>query len=96
MNSHNDQTLGDAIKAFLQTYHLDDKLNETKLIQSWEKVVGNMVARHTKSLAVRNKILFVRLDSPALRNELSYRREKLIAALNNEVNAAVIEDIVFN
>lgn len=96
MNSHNDQSLGDAIRAFLQAYHLDDKLNETRLIQSWEKVVGNMVGRHTKGLAIRHRVLFVSLDSSALRNELSYRREKLVAALNKEADSAVIEDIVFN
>lgn len=54
-----------------------------------------MVARHTKDLHVRNKILFVKIDSPALRNELSYAREKIVKSLNDEVNAEVIEDVVF-
>jgi hypothetical protein len=54
-----------------------------------------MVAMHTKDLYIRNKVLFVRIDSPALRNELSYTREKIVKSLNNEVNAEVIEDVVF-
>lgn len=95
VNNQNDQSLGDAIREFLQTYHLDEKLNETKLIKSWEKTVGIMIAKHTKGLRIRNKVLFVKLDSPALRNELSYSREKLINALNKEAEASVIEDIVF-
>jgi predicted nucleic acid-binding Zn ribbon protein len=90
-----DQSLGSAIKEFLHAYRLEEKFNETRLLHSWEKVVGKMVSVHTKDLHIRNKILFVRIDSPALRNELSYTREKIVKLLNEEANSEVIEDIVF-
>jgi hypothetical protein len=54
-----------------------------------------MVSMHTKDLHIRNKVLFVRIDSPALRNELSYARETIVKSLNDEAGAEVIEDIVF-
>jgi hypothetical protein len=91
----NDRSLGEAIKEFLHSYRLEDKLNETRLIQSWEKVVGALVSKHTQGLYIKNKILFVRIDSSALRNELSYSREKIIRELNQEATTKVIEDIVF-
>jgi predicted nucleic acid-binding Zn ribbon protein len=92
----NDQSLGAAIKEFLQAYRLEERMNQTKLIHSWEKVVGKMIANHTHDLSIRNKILFVHIDSPALRNELSYQKGKIMDSLNSEVNAKVIDDIVFN
>ena len=95
MKYSNDQSLGSAIKEFLHAYRLEEKFNQTKLLHSWEKVVGKMVAMHTKDLYIRNKILFVGIDSSALRNELSYAREKIVKSLNEEVNEEVIEDIVF-
>jgi len=91
----NNQSLGSAIKEFLQAYRLEEKFNQTKLIHSWEKVVGKMVANHTKDLHIRNKVLFVKIDSAALRNELNYARETIIKSLNEEVHADVIEDVVF-
>jgi predicted nucleic acid-binding Zn ribbon protein len=91
----NDQSIGSAIKEFLRAYHLEEKYNQTQLVHSWENVVGKMVAKHTKEIFVRNKTLFVRIDSSALRNELCYSREKIMKSLNNEVNAEVIDDIVF-
>ena len=91
----NDQSLGDAIREFLHSYRLEDKLNETRLIQSWEKVVGAMVSKHTQGLYIKNRILFARIDSSALRNELSYSREKIIRDLNQEASSDIIEDIVF-
>ena len=95
MKHYNDQSLGSAIKEFLHAYRLEEKFNQTKLIHSWEKIVGKMVAMHTRDLHIRNKVLFVRIDSPALRNELSYAREKIMKALKDEVNTEIIEDIVF-
>jgi hypothetical protein len=53
-----------------------------------------MVAKHTSGLYIRNHILFVKVDSAALRQELSFSRSKLVAALNDEVKSSVIEDIV--
>jgi predicted nucleic acid-binding Zn ribbon protein len=91
----NDRPLGEVIGEFLKSFRLEDKLNETRLIKSWEKVVGILVAKHTKNLYIKNRILFVQIDSSALRNELSYSREKLIRELNREVSADIIEDIVF-
>jgi predicted nucleic acid-binding Zn ribbon protein len=90
----NEYTLRSAIEEFLKTFRLEDKLNESGVIQSWEKVVGEMVARHTKKLSIRNKILFVSVDSSALRNELLFSKETIIASLNHEAGHPVIEDMV--
>lgn len=89
-----EQPLKLAIEAFLKTYHLEDKLSETKLLHSWDKVVGSMVARHTQRIYIRNKKLFVKLDSDALRNELFYMKEKIILSLNKDAGRFVIEEIV--
>jgi predicted nucleic acid-binding Zn ribbon protein len=94
MSRSNDQSLGDAIGEFLHHYNLEDKLNETKLIQSWGKIVGPVVEKHTQGLYIRNRILFVKIESAALRQELSFSRSKIVMALNNEVKSNVIEDIV--
>jgi predicted nucleic acid-binding Zn ribbon protein len=94
MPRSNDQSLGDAIREFLHSYSLEDKLNETRVIQSWGKIVGPMVEKHTHGLYIRNRILFVKVDSAALRQELSFSRSKIVTALNDEAKANIIEDIV--
>jgi len=91
----NEQSLGDVIRAFLKQHRLEKKLDETKLIHSWEKIVGDMIARHTRNIYIRNRILFVKLDSPALANELSYARAKIVKSLNKEAGKELIEDVKF-
>jgi predicted nucleic acid-binding Zn ribbon protein len=70
-------------------------LNELKIVHSWEKVVGEMIARHTIDLYIRNGKLFVKVDSPALKNELTYSSSMIIENLNNEAGSKVIEEIIF-
>ena len=95
MKKSNDQTLKEVINELLESYKLSDKLKEVRLIDSWEKVVGKLINKHTKNLYIKKKVLFVKLDSAALRNELSYARQKIIKALNKEAKEEVIDDIVF-
>jgi len=88
--------LRSAIEEFLKTFRLQDKLYETRVLHSWEKIVGTIVAKHTLKLSIRKKILYVKVDSAALRSELMFAREKIISGLNQEAGTSVIEDIVFN
>jgi predicted nucleic acid-binding Zn ribbon protein len=96
MRRSNEKPLKAAIEEFLDKFHLRDKLNQAKIIQAWEKVVGGMVAKNTSQLHVRNKVLYVKVNSAALRNELLFARNKIIDDLNKEAGTKVIEDIVLN
>jgi predicted nucleic acid-binding Zn ribbon protein len=91
----NQQTIGEAIGELLDRYHLRDRMNEAKVIESWEKVVGAMVAKRTDRLRITKRVLYVRVSSAPLKNELIFARTKLIKALNKEAGAPVIDDIVF-
>ena len=95
MRSTNELTLKEAILKLLKTYRLQDGINETKLINSWDKVVGKMITNHTEDVYIKNRKLFIKLDSPALKHELSFAKKKLVKSLNNSVKQQVIEDIVF-
>ncbi|MBI4929211.1 MAG: DUF721 domain-containing protein [Bacteroidetes bacterium] len=93
--SSNEQPLKDAIGSFLKSSRLSGKLAEQKIIDGWEKHMGKMIAKHTKEISIRNKKLYLHLDSAPLKQELFYSREKLIKILNEEAGEEVILDIVF-
>lgn len=90
----NEQTLGEVVKAMIESFRIGGKLQEASLISSWESVVGQMIAKHTVHLRIHKKVLYVEVDSAALRNELTYAREKLKKALNRKVKDNVIEEVV--
>jgi len=92
----NEMSLKEAIEHLLNAYGMKDRINQSKLINSWETVVGSMVQRHTLDIYIKRKILYVKVDSAALRNELSYAKEGLVKNLNKYAGADVIKEIVLS
>lgn len=91
----NEQSLGEVIKQLISDFKLDKKLNEARVIDSWEKIVGTMIAKHTRQLRIVNRTLYVEVDSAALRNELSYAREKIRKKLNKIAGEELLTEVVF-
>ena len=88
--------LGDLIKEFYEQHRGADYLDEVKVINSWPKVVGPFIASHTIDLFIKNHVLFVRVDSDALRNELNYSKSLLMKNLNELVGKVIVTEIVLN
>lgn len=95
MRKTNEQSLGEVIRDLLDEYKLHDGLSETRLIAAWESVVGRMIARHTERLFIRDKVLFVKTNSPPMKQELLYSKSKIIEALNKKAGSEVINNINF-
>ena len=79
----------------LRAQGLETPLLQKRLVESWPQVAGAAIARYTTSVAIANQTLFVRLSSPALRADLSMRRQEFVRLLNHHVGAQVIADIRF-
>ena len=91
----NNQSIRDVIEELINTYRISDKLNQARVIGLWDSVVGKMIARDTTHLYIKHRTLYVKLNSPALSEELGFARTKLIKSLNKAAGAEVIEDIAF-
>jgi hypothetical protein len=90
----NEYTLKQAIEELMNTYRLQGKINEVKLLNSWEKVMGPAIAKYTRNLRIEGRVLYIELNSAPLREELSYAKSKMVKLLNDEAGGQVIDDIV--
>ncbi len=95
MKKDNGQSLKEAINELINTYHLKENLNKTKLTGSWDKIVGKMIAKHTLSLYIKKDTLHVKLDSSVLREELSYAKQEIIDKVNEEIGEDYIKKVIF-
>ena len=89
----NQQSLKEVINELINAYRLREGLNEVRVNEQWEKVMGKVIASKTTSLALRNSILTVRLNSSVLRQELLYKREEILQALNIALETEAIKEI---
>jgi predicted nucleic acid-binding Zn ribbon protein len=88
--------LGDLIKEFYELHRGADYLDEVKVINAWPKVVGPFIASHTIDTSIKNGVLYVRVDSDALRSELGYSKSLLIKNLNDMVGKEMVTEIILH
>ncbi|MBO7111055.1 MAG: DUF721 domain-containing protein [Bacteroidaceae bacterium] len=94
MKKTDSEQVGGVIMQYLRDMGLETPLNEHRLIQAWDKVLGPSVSRYTRELRIYNQVLYVTISSAALRNELMMRRTELVSRLNAEAGAQVITQII--
>jgi len=87
-------TLAEAIKDFVNEMGLNEKLDETSLIASWEEIVGKAISSRTSKIYIKDQILHVHLNSSVVRNELQMLKEALKNKLNEKAGKRLIKDIV--
>ena len=94
MQSNNDHNLKELIEKLIKSYRWTDKLDAVDVSSTWEDVVGGIFAKHTTNLFVKNRVLYVKLDSSVLRNELHMARTKIKDRINKKLGKKVIDEIV--
>jgi predicted nucleic acid-binding Zn ribbon protein len=88
------QSMGDAIRNMLNSYKLTSKFDETTLINSWERIAGKPIAKRTKKIYIRDKILFVELDSPSMKHDFSLHKGQVLEMFKKEFGSGIIADII--
>lgn len=96
MFKQREQAIRDVILRYLRTQGLETPLLQKRLIEAWPTVAGEAIARYTTDVRIYNQTLYVRLSTPALRADLSMRRQEFVRRLNEYVGNQVIADIRFN
>jgi predicted nucleic acid-binding Zn ribbon protein len=87
-------SVGSAIRDLLNSYSLSTKFDEAQLLNSWERMVGKPIAKRTKKLSIKNKVLFVEFDSPTIRNDFSMHKAQILNMFQQEFGAEFIAEIV--
>ena len=96
MFKRKEQLVSDLVMRNLRALGLETPLLQRRLLESWPVVAGDAIARYTTNLRIQNQTLYVRLSVPALRADLSMRRQEFVQRLNAHVGGQVIADIRFN
>ena len=92
----NNLELKNLINKFLKENKLEKGLLNIEIKKAWFELMNNGVANYTTDVSLRKKTLYIKLSSPALKEELSYGKEKLIKLINERLKENVVEKIILN
>jgi predicted nucleic acid-binding Zn ribbon protein len=88
------QALSEALGDYISDMRIERKLMEVSVVDSWEQVVGKMIASKTSLVYIKKGKLFVHIKSSVVKNELMMIRETLRAKLNERAGVEVVSEIV--
>jgi predicted nucleic acid-binding Zn ribbon protein len=88
------QSVGDAIRNLLNSYNLTTRFDEANLLNSWERLVGKPIAKRTKKLYLKNKVLFVEFDSPTMRHDFEFHKAHVLEVFKKEFGDGIITGII--
>ena len=94
MISSNEFTLKKALELMLVQNNLKTKYDEIHIRSIWDKLMGVTIAKRTIDINLHNKVLFLKLSSSVLRNELTFSKEKIMKLLNDEFGETVVESVI--
>ncbi len=95
MRRSNIQPLGEVIREYLKGTGYERKLKEVDVVQSWEELLGKTIAHYTTDILIKNKVLYVKISSPVVKNELFMMREEIRKKLNENAGEEMILKIIF-
>ena len=94
MRRNNTRPIGEVLSEYVEAFKLKGKLSEIALLKAWPDVVGENISRHTKDLKIQNKILYVKIQSSIIRQELMMIRNELVKRLNEKAGEIVVNEMV--
>lgn len=87
------KSINDLLNMYLRREGLETPLLQRRAVDAWDNVVGAGVARYTGEKFIKNQTLFVKIQSPALRQDLTMMRSQLVKRINEAVGSMVIVDV---
>ncbi len=88
-----EKSLKDLIYSMMDSYHLSDKLVETRVRNEWEILMGKTIAKNTSRLSIHKKTLYLELSSAPLKNDLYYHEQTIVEKVNQYIGQQVIHQI---
>lgn len=84
--------LGEALVKYLQESGLEQSVMDVQIEEVWPRVMGETVRQLTRSIEVKDGVLYVHIRSAALKAQLFENRFELVKKLNEAVGAPALRD----
>lgn len=86
--------IGQAISNLLSSYHIKSKFDAANIVGSWERLVGKPIAKRTKKVFIKDRVLFVQIESAAMKHDISLHKGQILEIFQKEFGAEVVREIV--
>ena len=87
------QSISDLLNMYLRREGLETPLLQKLAVDALDTLMGPYIARFTGEKFIKNQTLFVKILNPALRQDLTMMRSRIVKRINETVGSQVIVDV---
>jgi hypothetical protein len=87
------QPLGDALNKLFKRNNLDQKVNETQVIEFFKANFSPTIIKSIGKIYITNGSLFLHISSASLRHEFSLSKGRLLNLIETKVGKGIINGI---
>ena len=91
--AHDD--IGKVVGSTLNHLGLKDRFDEGQVLDSWNEIVGDFVARNSRPVEVHRKVLVVQVLQPAVHYEIERRKGEILSRMQKRFGAKNIRGVRF-
>lgn len=95
VDSNRPQPLGEVLEDVIEQLGLQGKMDEARVIETWATLAGPDINGVTDSVWMKGATLYVKITSAPWRQELHMNRRQWRERLNEELEADLVDEIVF-
>ncbi len=87
------KSISDLLNMYLRREGLETPLLQKRAIAAWDSLMGPGIVRYTGEKFIKNQTLFVKITNPALRQDLSMMRSRIVQRINEAVGSQVVVEV---
>tara|TARA_R110002072_G_scaffold301400_2_gene481057 strand:- start:17701 stop:18021 length:321 start_codon:yes stop_codon:yes gene_type:complete len=91
----NEQPLKEVLDRWMKAYGFEERAKILEIVEAWPELMGTAVAHRTKEITIRNKTLYLKMESSVMRDELAHGKQVIIQRINEFAGSEIIADVWF-
>jgi predicted nucleic acid-binding Zn ribbon protein len=88
-------SLGSVLDALVRSLGIEKQVEQYKIFDAWNDIVGEQVAKVAKPARIHNNTLIVTVSNAPWRAELTFRKREILTKIHERLNSKSITDITF-
>lgn len=88
------QSIGKVLYEIVNSEALKTGITNTRIKDLWFELMGSHITNYTDKVLLKGNTIIVSLNNAALREELTYGKEKIRKMMNQELGSEVLKKIV--
>lgn len=92
--TRDDISMKQAVEKWLEVYRLRRKFDESSVASFWGEIIGPYIEKRTLKIFVKDKKLFVKVESAVVKHELTLMRKQIIERVNEHAGQVLVEELV--